>query len=81
MQCDTGSKKVKSAQHNIPLNFLLQVVCVFAVSFAGMVYGQFRILKNHEPESYLYAYLLQMISDIIKVYFLLVLVDLDPNED
>lgn len=82
MQCNTGSKRVKSAQQNIPLKFILQLVCVFVFNlfcWHGLwLVSYFRI---HEPESYSYANLLQMTFDIIKVYCLLVLVDLDPNED
>lgn len=53
MQCNTSSKRIKSVQQNIPLKFILQVVCIFffLISFAGMAYGWFHILEfmNQSP--------------------------------
>lgn len=82
MQWYAGNKRVESAQQNIPLKLILQVVCVFVFNlFCQHGLWLVSYFGIHDPESYSYANFLQMTSDIIKVYCLLDLVDLDPNED
>lgn len=81
MQCNICTK-VKSAQLNIPLKLILQVLCVFGFNLIfGCGLWLVSYLRIHGPESYSYGNNLQMTLDRIHLYCLLVLLDLDPNED